>query len=572
VNEAGSPADGTAGPDGHTTGSNGSFAPDAFGDDGNGLAAVALEAADGAPSLDDAGIATGDGSAGNGHAPTANGNGSAIHGAASNGHGAVALDGASATARTASAQDGLIGRTVPPIRDAVFRRMLAIGDLLAALGGLAIIGLLTGRGVAAASLASVPVIVVLAKILGRYDHDHVVLRKSTLEELPALLALAASYALVWSLVASLAGLHTGYGQAGVVALWAATAILLVLARAGARAVAQRAAPPERALIVGIPEARAVLAHALACDPGAHVEVVGSLTLEDDHGDGLGWDESSSRGGEPTLDDLEALVSDLNVQRVFLIPPSGDSEAVLDAVTRMTSGGVKLSIVPRLFEVVGSAVEFDVVGGVTVLGVRRPEVGRSSLAIKRAIDVVGSALGLLVLAPFGALVALAIKLDSRGPVFFRQPRIGRNGKRFYIIKFRSMVDGAEAQRAALAALNESDGIFKLRADPRVTRVGRWLRRTSLDELPQLINVLRGEMSLVGPRPLVADEDVLIEGRHRDRLQFTPGMTGMWQVLGPTRPPLSEMVKLDYLYAANWSLWSDVKILLRTLSHVFGQRGV
>jgi exopolysaccharide biosynthesis polyprenyl glycosylphosphotransferase len=401
----------------------------------------------------------------------------------------------------------------------------------------------------------------------------VVLRKSTLEELPALLALAASYALVWSLVASLAGLHTGYGQAGVVALWGATATLLVLGRAGARALAQRAAPPERALIVGTPEARAVLAHALACDPSAHVEVVGFLPLEEERRDDAGWVEPSDRGRKPTLDDLEAVVRDLNVQRVFLIPPSGDSEMLLEAVTRMSStGGVKLSIVPRLFEVVGSAVEFDVVGGVTVLGVRRPEVGRSSLAIKRAIDLFGSALGLLALAPFGALVALAIKLDSRGPVFFRQPRIGRNGKRFYIIKFRSMVDGADAQRAALAALNESDGIFKLRADPRVTRVGRWLRRTSLDELPQLINVLKGEMSLVGPRPLVADEDMLIEGRHRDRLQFTPGMTGMCQVLGPSRPPLSEMVKLDYLYAANWSLWTDVKILLRTLSHVIGQRGV
>jgi exopolysaccharide biosynthesis polyprenyl glycosylphosphotransferase len=387
-----------------------------------------------------------------------------------------------------------------------------------------------------------------------------------------LLALAASYAIVWSLIASLAGLHTSYIQAGVVALWTATSILLVLTRAGARVLAQLAAPPERALIVGTPQARAILAHALACDPGARVEVVGFLTLEDERHDDGGWDEPSSRGNEPTLDDLETVVQDLNVQRVFLIPPSGDSETLLEAVTRMTSAGVKLSIVPRLFEVVGSAVEFDVVGGVTVLGVRRPVVGRSSLAIKRSIDVLGSAVGLLVLAPLGLLVALAIKLDSRGSVFFRQPRIGRNGERFHIIKFRSMVDGAEAQRAALASLNESDGIFKLRADPRVTVVGRWLRRTSLDELPQLINVLKGEMSLVGPRPLIADEDVLIEGRHRNRLQFTPGMTGMWQVLGPSRPPLSEMVKLDYLYAANWSLWTDIKILLRTLSHVIGQRGV
>jgi lipopolysaccharide/colanic/teichoic acid biosynthesis glycosyltransferase len=246
--------------------------------------------------------------------------------------------------------------------------------------------------------------------------------------------------------------------------------------------------------------------------------------------------------------------------------------MLDAISRATAVGVKLSIVPRILEVVGSAVEFDSVGGVTVLGVRRSGLSRSSRAIKRTMDFTASAFGLLALAPFGALIALAIKLDSRGPVFFRQTRIGRDGHAFQMLKFRSMVDGADAQRNALEALNESDGIFKLSVDPRVTRVGGWLRKRSLDELPQLINVLRGEMSLVGPRPLVTEEDLLVEGRHRGRLQLSPGMTGPWQVLGPTRAPLGEMVKIDYLYGANWSLWTDIKILLRTASHVAVGRGV
>jgi lipopolysaccharide/colanic/teichoic acid biosynthesis glycosyltransferase len=142
----------------------------------------------------------------------------------------------------------------------------------------------------------------------------------------------------------------------------------------------------------------------------------------------------------------------------------------------------------------------------------------------------------------------------------------------MIKFRSMVDGAEQVREQLEDLNESNGLFKLTRDPRVTRVGRLLRGRSLDELPQLINVLRGEMSLVGPRPLVLDEDALVEGWHRNRLLLTPGMTGPWQVLSPPRPPLAEMVKVDYLYAVNWSLWNDVKILLRTLRHIVGRRGV
>ena len=208
----------------------------------------------------------------------------------------------------------------------------------------------------------------------------------------------------------------------------------------------------------------------------------------------------------------------------------------------------------------------------MLGVRRPGLSRSSWAVKRTMDVVGSAIGLLLLAPLGLIIAIAIKLDSAGPVFFRQLRVGRNGETFKMFKFRSMFDGAEAQRAALEALNETHGLFKVRADPRVTRVGRLLRKTSIDELPQLINVLLGNMSLVGPRPLVVDEDRLVEGRHRDRLQLPPGMTGPWQVLGPSRPPLSEMVKTDYLYAANWSLWTDVKILMRTFGHVLAQRGL
>src|SRR5207244_151600 len=166
--------------------------------------------------------------------------------------------------------------------------------------------------------------------------------------------------------------------------------------------------------------------------------------------------------------------------------------------------VKVSIVPRLLEVVGSAVEFDTVGGVTVLGVRRTGLSRSSLAVKRAMDVVGASVGLLVLAPFGLVVAALIRLDSPGPVFFRQQRVGRDGRTFAMVKFRSMVDGAETQRDALEAFNETAGVFKLTEDPRVTGVGRVLRRCSLDELPQLINVLLGDMSLVGPRPLIVDE--------------------------------------------------------------------
>ena len=180
---------------------------------------------------------------------------------------------------------------------------------------------------------------------------------------------------------------------------------------------------------------------------------------------------------------------------------------------------------------------------------------------------------MLLAPLLVMVAGAIKLDSRGPVFFRQRRVGRRGEAFWMLKFRSMVRDADDIKAQLRDQNEAKGgLFKIPDDPRITRVGRFLRRTSLDELPQLLNVLGGNMSLVGPRPLVEDEDALIEGWQRRRLAVKPGMTGMWQIFGSSRIPMSEMVKIDYLYGANWSLWLDVKILLRTVPYVLRRRGL
>ena len=161
----------------------------------------------------------------------------------------------------------------------------------------------------------------------------------------------------------------------------------------------------------------------------------------------------------------------------------------------------------------------------------------------------------------AVTAALIKLDSPGPVLFRQVRTGRDGTRFEILKFRTMVDGADSQKAELTSRNEAIGLFKIADDPRVTKVGRLLRKTSLDELPQLWNVIRGDMSLVGPRPLIVDEDAKVVGWFRHRLQLQPGMTGPWQVLGSARVPLDDMIRIDYLYVANWSLWGDIKILFR-----------
>ena len=174
-------------------------------------------------------------------------------------------------------------------------------------------------------------------------------------------------------------------------------------------------------------------------------------------------------------------------------------------------------------------------------------------------------------PLMVISAIAVRLDSPGPILFRQWRIGRDGESFRIIKFRTMVDGAEEMKDGLRGLNEADGLFKITEDPRITRVGRRLRRCSCDELPQIFNVLLGQMSLVGPRPLVADEDGLVRGVRRGRLRLTPGMTGQWQISGSARIPLEDMVKLDHLYVSNWTLWGDVKILLRTIPYVLSRCG-
>jgi lipopolysaccharide/colanic/teichoic acid biosynthesis glycosyltransferase len=196
-----------------------------------------------------------------------------------------------------------------------------------------------------------------------------------------------------------------------------------------------------------------------------------------------------------------------------------------------------------------------------------------IACKRALDVAGSLLILIVLSPFLLLIAALIKIDSPGPVFFRQTRVGRGGELFEMRKFRTMIDGADAHKLSLLHMNEAgDGLFKIPEDPRVTRFGRFLRSTSLDELPQLFQVVTGRMSLVGPRPLVLDEDARIHGRDRCRLEMRPGMTGAWQVAGASQIPIAEMAKLDSDYVADWTLMKDLRLLVGTVPHVLLRRGI
>jgi lipopolysaccharide/colanic/teichoic acid biosynthesis glycosyltransferase len=200
-------------------------------------------------------------------------------------------------------------------------------------------------------------------------------------------------------------------------------------------------------------------------------------------------------------------------------------------------------------------------------------GRLARAVKRTFDVVGAVLMMAILAPLWLVIALLIKADSPGPILFRQRRIGKDGKPFWMLKFRTMVDGADAEKPALLHLNEAgEGLFKIGTDPRVTRVGRWMRSTCLDELPQLLHVVTGQMSLVGPRPLVPEEDAQISGQDRHRQSVRPGMTGIWQVGGASAIPINEMVALDRSYVENWSPWLDVKLLAETVLLVVLRKGL
>jgi exopolysaccharide biosynthesis polyprenyl glycosylphosphotransferase len=269
--------------------------------------------------------------------------------------------------------------------------------------------------------------------------------------------------------------------------------------------------------------------------------------------------------------LTSVLTRHRVDRVVVTDGELDACRLTELLRDCKPLAVKVSVLPRAFSVMGPAVEVEDVRGLTVFGVNPPVLSRSSRWSKRCLDVLGAGLSLVAVAPLLALLALIVRLDSRGPAFFRQERIGRNGRRFSLLKLRTMNRGAEQQRAALLAHSKDPGWLHLDHDPRITRVGRLLRLTSLDELPQLWNVLKGDMSLVGPRPLVAEEHSMVDDWARGRVDLTPGITGLWQVLGRTCIPFEEMVKLDYLYVTNWSLWTDIRLILRTLPAVLERTG-
>jgi exopolysaccharide biosynthesis polyprenyl glycosylphosphotransferase len=454
-------------------------------------------------------------------------------------------------------------------RDSGVRRLLAVADLSGVCIGLAAATLVFSNHTKELlwALPVLPLWIVVLKGYGLYDRDVKRISHPTLDDLP------------WIVHGVLLGslLMLGYFRLTPVqsvdlsdlTVFAAVAILSIwILRAAARRFAVSLFGPERLLLVGDGAQIAVLASKLRAHPEYGVDLLGLITRSP---------APPLHSDLPVLGcmselNLERVVEDCGVERLVVAHEDFEQGALFDLFCRSRQLGVKLSVLPQLFDALGPSTEIDEVEGVTVLGVNPPVLPRSSRLLKRTMDIVGAATLLILTTPLLVAVAIAIRFDSAGPIFFRQVRIGREGRRFRLIKFRTMVIDAEERRAELLAESKDPGWLLLDHDPRVTRVGNFLRHSSLDELPQLWNVLKGEMSLVGPRPIIEDEDRQLEGWHRTRIDLTPGVTGLWQVLGRTSIPFEEMVKLDYLYVTNWSLWTDVRLMLRTLPAVLLKRGV
>jgi exopolysaccharide biosynthesis polyprenyl glycosylphosphotransferase len=466
----------------------------------------------------------------------------------------------------------------PQRRGWLVRRTLALGDVFGLTLAFTLAALLfAGHGDSnfvsdTAELLifvlTIPLWLLAANLYGLYDSDEERTDHSTADDLVGVFHLVTVGSWVFFIGAALTGLADPplFRQ---VTFWGIAIVLVTSARALARAVSRRTlAYQQNTIIVGAGDVGQLVAHKFSQHPEYGINLVGFV-------------DANPRDARPGLttrilgtpDQLQSLIPILDVERVVIAFSSDSHEETLDLIRSVKDMNVQIDIVPRLFEVLGANVGVHTAEGLPLIGLPPLKLKRSAKLMKRAMDLLVAGLGLLTLSPLFAIIALAIRLDSGGPALFRQERRGAGESVFRIFKFRTMVQEAEDMKASLASLNKhlaegSDGLmFKIDDDPRLTGVGRVLRRYSLDELPQLINVVRGEMSLVGPRPLILDEDQYVIDWKRRRLNLKPGITGLWQVLGRDDIPFEEMVKLDYLYVTTWSLMNDVKLVLRTIPLLF-----
>lgn len=456
------------------------------------------------------------------------------------------------------------------------RRVLLAADVVGLLGAFLVVELLfQGSAVvdkigirweAPIFIATLPFWVVVAKVYGLYDRDEQNAEHSTADEFPSIFHLVTAAVWLFFAFSWITGL-TDPSQAKLAAFWLLAILGITASRVAGRSLARsRPSYVQNALIVGAGDVGQSIARKLLNHPEYAINVVGFV-------------DSSPKTRRVDMADLTVLgpldsvlevVRALDVERVIIAFSNESHEAMLDIARSLKDLDVQVDIVPRLFEIIGPRMHINSIEGVSIVSIPPLRLSHSSRLLKRSFDLVMATVGIIVLSPFLAAIALLIKLDSSGPLLFTQLRMGAGDRKFRIYKFRTMVHDADSQKSALLALNKhangDSRMFKIPGDPRVTRVGRFLRRYSLDELPQLFNVLKAEMSLVGPRPLVLDEDEFVQSWARQRLALRPGMTGYWQILGRTDIPFSEMVTLDYLYVTNWTLGGDLKVVARTIPAV------
>jgi len=435
------------------------------------------------------------------------------------------------------------------------------GVLVAAIAALPLVSYVPLALVAAATW------VATAFACGLYSHEDMRLWVSGVTEAPRLMA--ASIVFSWPLLGT--AFLLGADHPAIAALVAAPAIALAsaLGRAGARAIVHRMTPlRQRTLIVGSGFVASQIANKLKAFDQFGLDPVG--LVDDDPHEMDAFD--LPRLGR--LDALPEVLKEHSVDRVVIAFSRAGHLELLATIRACRGRRIAIDIVPRLFEFLDGAQGLDQIAGVPIMSIGAPTLSTPSRAAKRALDIVFSGAALALLSPVFAAIALAIKLESRGPVLFRQRRPGQGHAAFEMVKFRSMHRDADQRKLDFTLHNDMDDgvMFKIKQDPRVTRVGRLLRRLSLDEMPQLLNVLLGHMSLVGPRPVLFEEiAALEEGWPERRLDLRPGLTGTWQISGRSEIPFEEMIRFDYQYVAGWSLSRDLEILLATFPAVLSGRG-
>jgi exopolysaccharide biosynthesis polyprenyl glycosylphosphotransferase len=353
-------------------------------------------------------------------------------------------------------------------------------------------------------------------------------------------------------------------------------VLIVILLAGSRLtkrialahLRRRGKGVDRLLIVGAGEVGRTVIRNIVAQPSLGYHIVGFV---DDDPEKASTDIGRFKALGNTAN-IPGLVKSLTIDEVIITLPWMYHRKIVSIVAQCEREKTRVRIVPDIFQMTLSHLDTQDLGGIPMIGVRDISISSSQMLIKRVMDVAVSAVGLVLLLPFLLLIALVIRLDSPGSVIFKQIRVGKDERLFAFYKFRSMREGADEEKAELLAQNEAVGaFFKMRKDPRTTKVGRFLRRTSLDELPQLVNVLLGHMSLVGPRPAPPSEVQRYQLWHKRRLEVAPGITGLWQVSGRSELTFDEMVLLDLYYIENWSPVLDVQILLRTVPKVIVGEG-